>query len=168
VDVGPDGRLAFFAPNGKLQVQGPGKDQGQEVSSARGGESGVGPLKAAGLWPRWSPDGRRVAYSIPTGLWITDLQTPPRQVFSGWVVRHAWAGNDELIVAEGKPNLKATLWRVRSDGSTRSRITSVDLIYSYWNPLPDLQFDVHPDRRRLVVAALELHDADISMIENIQ
>ena len=60
-----------------------------------------------------------------------------------------------------------SLWRVRLDGSAPVRAAGLRGIYTYWTLAPALRFDVHPDRRRAVVEALELHDADIGMIENI-
>ena len=78
------------------------------------------------------------------------------------------AGGNELLVLEGKPELKARLWRVRLDGSQEARYASIPLIYSYWHNVPVTRFDVHPDGRRIVTEGIELHQADLSMIEDIR
>ena len=68
---------------------------------------------------------------------------------------------------EGKPDLNGVLWRVRADGSRTRLAASLRLLYTYWIPWPCGRFDAHPDGRRVAVEALEVHDADIGMMENI-
>jgi hypothetical protein len=91
-----------------------------------------------------------------------------QQVFRGWVAFYCWAGANELLVLEGKPDLNARLLRVRLDGSQEDTGASIRLIYSYWHNFPITRFDVHPDGRRIVTEGIELHQADLSMIEDIR
>ena len=111
----------------------------------------------------------RAAGGLQAGLWVFDFQSAPRQVFSGWVVNIAWAGSEELIYKEGKPDLTALFWSVRPDGSARQR---VPLDHPpgrlSWELSPTNTFDVSPDRRRIAVQAREQSEADIGMIENIR
>lgn len=160
-DVGPDGRLVLTAADAETHIFDPASNQDQKLEGIRG------------LVQRWSPDGQAFAYIVPArrqgdaeaGLWIYVFGRPPRQVFRGWVSWYAWAGPDELLLAEGKPDLNAVLWRVRRDGKSSVRVRSVRLLDSYWAVAPYVRFDVHPDRRRIVIEVLELREADIGMIE---
>jgi hypothetical protein len=127
---------------------------------------------------RWSPDDQRIAYmgtpeSPEAGLWISDFRSPPRQIFRGWVVHFAWIRPDELVFAEGRPDLRALLWRVRADGSRRERIpATLPTAGMYWKLLPGSGpsnvLDLSPDGRFLVFRALEQSEADIGMIENVR
>jgi hypothetical protein len=102
------------------------------------------------------------------GIWIYDPAGKQQQVFRGWAAFYAWAGPDELLILEGKPDLNGILWRVRLDGSPKVNAGSIRVIYSYWYNILLTRFDVHPDGRRIVAEALELNQADLSMIENIR
>ncbi|HEY3132270.1 MAG TPA: protein kinase [Acidobacteriota bacterium] len=165
-DVGPDGRIVFRNAKGQIQVSDPKNGQSWTVIEIQG----ANPL-------RWSPDGRYIAYVKPSqhandeqaGLWLYSFAGPPRQLFRGWVVWHAWAGADQLLVLEGKPDLNGLLWRVGLEGSRPDRPSaSLKLWRDFYNPSTFLHFDVHPDHRRIVVEALELNEADLGMIENVR
>src|SRR5262249_29974274 len=129
-----------------------------------------------GTFLRWCQDGRRFAAVVnagkqndaAAGVWVYDINGKRQQVFQGWVPYYAWVGTQELLILEARPDLNGILWRVRLDGSTPMNIGSVPIIYSYWHPNPRAQFDVHPDGQRIVIEAFELHQADISMIDNIR
>ncbi len=164
-DVARDGRLVFYDSEGKVPVFDPGTKQTRVLEGVRGGLH------------RWSGDGRRIAYIISpsrqddseAGLWVYDFERQPRQVFRGWIAGYAWAGGDELFFVEGKPDLKAWLWRLRLDGTSPERIPgSVQMVFGYATPIPYVSVDVHPDRRRIAIEAAELNQANIGMIENIQ
>jgi hypothetical protein len=86
-------------------------------------------------------------------------------VYRGWVSWYAWAGSDEFIVAEGSPDLKAVLWRVRRDGTPPVRILSFRMMDPPYTWNPTARFDIHPDGKRIALEALELREADIGMIE---
>lgn len=98
-------------------------------------------------------------------LGLYEFGKPPRQVYRGWVTWYGWAGPDEFLLIEGKPDLKAVLWRVRRDGTLPVRILSVRMLYPYYAWLPTQRFDIHPDGKRIAIEALELREADIGMIE---
>jgi hypothetical protein len=164
-DVARDGRLVFYNSEGKVQVFDPGTKQTRVIEGIRGGLH------------RWSGDGRRIAYIVypsrqddpGAGLWVYDFEHEPRQVFPGWVPWYAWAGGDELFFVEGKPDLKAWLWRLRLDGTPAQRIPGpVQMVFVYTLLLPSARFDVHPDRRHIAIEAPELNQANIGMIENIR
>jgi eukaryotic-like serine/threonine-protein kinase len=170
-DVAPDGRIVFRASSGQVQVFDPRDKKTQTMNSVRGG------------FFTWSRDGQHLATIVSAqqvgdkdaGVWVYDLNGGvPQQLFRGWVAAYAWAGADELFVVEGKPDLSAVLWRVRLDGSRPVRTpTTLQLRFS----LPELgaaagtgyaRFDVHPDRKRIVVEAFRFQESDITMIENIR
>lgn len=162
-DVGPDGRLVFRGLD-QIALYDPKLDQVRKLEAIKG------------MLPRWSSDGRQISYIVPSrrtedpqaGLWMYDFAQAPRQLFHGWVIWYAWAPSSEIFFVEGKPNLSGSLWRVRPDGSAPVRTSvTVKINNLYWQASgPTIRFDVHPDGRRLVVEALELHDADIGMIES--
>jgi Tol biopolymer transport system component len=129
--------------------------------------------EAVGTQLRWSPDGRRFAAIVSArqqhdpaaGLWVYGIEGGKRHVFRGWAAHYAWAGVDDLIVLEGKPSLNGTLWRIRADGSQQVKAGSLALIYSYWHFVLTTRFDVHPDGQRMIAEGLELHEADVSMLQ---
>ncbi len=164
-DIAPDGRLVFLSPDGVPRVFDPRNNQTQKLEPVRG------------RILRWSPDGQAVAYIVyarrqgddQAGLWVYNFKEAPRQLFRGWAVWYAWAGPNEIFFLEGKPDLKASLWRVRLDGSPPVRTpTSLHVNQTYLEQTPQLRFDVHPDRRRLATEVLEVFESDIGMIENIR
>ncbi|MCI0416499.1 protein kinase [bacterium] len=163
-DVGPDGRIVFRALNDEVQVMDPKTNQIQN-------------LNIQGGLHRWSPAGDAIAYfqtarsiSDPAaGLWIYNFKDAPRQLFHGWVVWFAWAGNDEILLVQGMPDLSGPLWRVRLDGSPAELTeVSLPLLYNYISLYIRIRFDVHPDRKRIAAEVAEINEADIGMIENIQ
>jgi hypothetical protein len=117
----------------------------------------------AGTFLRWSRDGRRFAAvsnarepdDPQAGVWVYSLDGTRQQVFRGWAPFHAWSGPNELLILEAKPDLNGNLWRVRLNGSQPLNLGSVRFIYSFWHPNPRVQFDVHPDGRRIVIEAFE-------------
>jgi Tol biopolymer transport system component/DNA-binding winged helix-turn-helix (wHTH) protein len=164
-DVGPRDQLLYRATNGSVQVFDQKSNQVQTLKNVEG------------TFLRWSPDGRRFAAVVnarklndaATGVWVYDLLDGKRQqVFHGWAAYYAWSGAQELLVIEVKPDLNGILWRVRWDGSPPLNTGSVRVLYSFWHPSPRVQFDLHPDGRRIVIEAFDLHQADISMIDNIR
>ena len=71
-------------------------------------------------------------------------------------------------MAQGRSDLRATLWRVRPDGSAPVQSISLPTYHSFYvqtNWL--LMFGVHPDGKRIIVPMLESNEADIGMIEDI-
>ena len=170
-DTGPGGLIVFRGTDGKVQVFDPKDKKTQTLGGIRGG-----------LFS-WSKDGRHIASLVSprhagdpdSGLWIFDSHgETPRQLFRGWVAYYDWAGSDEIFVLEGKPDLSAVLWRVRLDGSPPVRTgTALQLRLS----LPEIgveagagyaRFNVHPDRKRIIIEAFRFQESDISMIENIR
>ena len=164
-DIARDGRFVSHNSEGKVQVFDLGTKQTRVLEGVRG------------VLARWSADGRRIAYIISPsrqddpepGLWVYDFEHEPRQLFRGWVSWYAWAGGDELFVVEGKPDLKGWLWRLRLDGTPPQRIPgSVQMVFGYWQLMPTVRFDVHPDHRHIAIEAPELNQANIGMIENLR
>jgi Tol biopolymer transport system component len=163
-DVALQEQILYRGLNGSVQIFDPKTNQFQTLKDVRG------------TYLRWCPDGRRFAAIVnareqndaASGVWIYDLAGKRQQAFHGWAAFFAWAGPDELLILEGKPDLNAILWRVRLDGSPNVKTGSIRLIYSYWHNVLTTRFDVHPDGSRIVSEALELHQADISLIDNIR
>ena len=163
-DVGPQDKLLYPAADGSVKIFDPKTNRSEALTGI------------TGTHLRWCPDGRRFAAIVSpkeendarVGLWVHSLDGKHQQVFRGWIAFYGWAGPDELLVLEGKPDLQAKLWRVRLDGSRETSGVSIRLIYSYWHNLPVTRFDVHPDGRHVVTEGIELHQADLSMIEDIR
>ncbi len=163
-DVGPRGDILLGGAGESIEVF--------EQATSR-----VRPLGGiTGALPRWSPDGKRIATLIPprarddsrAGVWVYEEGVADRQVFRGWAAAHAWSGPDTLLVLQGKPDLNGALLRFRLDGSAAEPTTILPLIYSYWHNVLTTRFDAHPSGGRIVAEGLELHQADISMIEGIR
>jgi Tol biopolymer transport system component/predicted Ser/Thr protein kinase len=162
VDVDPQGRVLGADPQGHAVLYDPRTKQNRVLEQCTGANF------------RSSRDGRRIAYLGPaggerSGLWVYDLQNAPRRIFSGWVVNFAWAGSEELVLEEGKPDLTANFWRIRPDGSDR-KLTSLTLSLggASWEVTPTSNFDVSPDGRRIAIQAREQSEADLGMIENVR
>ncbi len=164
-DVGRDDRVLFRGPNGEARVFDPKTGRTETLQGVRGSIL------------RWSPDGRRVAYAVnprqendpDAGVWIRGFDGSPRQIFRGWVVWYAWVSPEELFVAEGKPDLRGVLWRVRPEGPAPQPVLApIPLEYYHWSPNPTrFWFDANPDGRRIIAAISEFREADIGMLENI-
>jgi Tol biopolymer transport system component len=163
-DVGPQDQFLYRGVNGSAEIFDPKTNRRHALEGVNG------------AYLRWSPDGRRFGAIVnprqpndaAAGVWVYDLEGKRQQVFQGWASFYAWAGANELLILEGKPDLNAILWRARLDGSPLVAAGSIRLIYSYWHNVLLTRFDVHPEGSRIVAEALELHQADLSMIENIR
>src|SRR5437667_5468539 len=168
LDVGPDGGVLFGASQGRYQAFNPANNQTQTLITLPGGQQTD--------VPRWSPDGRSIAYLVlprqqndpGAGLWVDDLKDPPRQFFRGWVAWYAWAHSGNIYLLEGKPDLNGVLWRLDSDGHRlRSTSANTPLNYSYWALQPFNFFDASPDGRRIAIGVQQVYEADIGMIEGL-
>jgi hypothetical protein len=164
-DVASDGRLVCYnGAEDKLEVLDPEAKKTEPLEGIHG------------RLPRWSRDARRIAYVVSSssqndpeaGLWIYNFQGKPRQVFRGWVTWYAWVGDKELFLAEGKPDLKASLWLLRQDGTPAQRLPgTLPMIFVYTNWVPMLRFDAHPDGRRIATETARVRQANIGVIENV-
>jgi dipeptidyl aminopeptidase/acylaminoacyl peptidase len=163
-DVGTDGRLV-------VQTS---PDSGIVFDPRTGQRRAVAELLGA---PAWSLDGRSIAFMArpgvgkdsDEGLWVGDPFGDRRQVFRGWVVWFAWAGADEILVLEGKPDFKGVLWRVATNGRREVALPEMVMYRRDFDSLiSPVRFDVHPDGRRIVSEAFESLEADIGMIENVR
>jgi len=168
-DVGPDGRLLFWSPEGQIQSFDPKHNKTQALATLPIG-------KRSGLL-RWSPDGRSVDYVVlsnqendqDAGLWVDDFKSPPRQIFRGWVAWYAWGSQSIIYILEGKPDLNGILWSVGSNGQGLVRTsTTIPLSYFHWTPMPRGRFDVSPDGRHLAMEAQDVLVAHIDTIENFR
>jgi hypothetical protein len=86
-------------------------------------------------------------------------------VFAGWVVWFAFDRAGDILVLEGKPNLKGLLWRVEG-GGRRSKVAEVPLLLRHAELSP-VRFDVQPDGRRIVIEARPIFESDIGVIDNV-
>jgi DNA-binding winged helix-turn-helix (wHTH) protein len=136
--------------------------------------------------PRWSPDGSKLLYARlnESGLWdswvVPVLGGPARMLISN-AADPTWSPDGRSIAYA---NLSSgTIWTCNAAGRDLRALTDPDpnvrhrqpafsrdghSIGSFWHPSPRPQFDLHPDGHRIVIDAFELHQADISMIENVQ
>ncbi len=165
-DVGPEGQVMLRTADGTVRILDPSTKEAQEVEGVQG------------VRMRWSPNGRAVLTLRPArsaddperGLWVYDLrEKKAQQVFRGWALWGVWAGPEEILVLEGKPDASGQLWRVRLGGASPALVhLPIRPHYHFWYVASDLRFDVHPDGKRIVLEVLELGEADIGMIENIR
>ena len=167
-DVGPDGRVLLGAPQGRYQAFNPANNQTQTLFTLPGGQQTE--------LPRWSPDGRSIAYLVlprqqndpSAGLWLNDLKAPPRQLFRGWVAWYAWSRSGHIYVLEGKPDLNGVLWQLDSEGHRLSSTSaSIRLNYNYWLLQPLNFFDASPDGRSIAIEVQQVYEADIGMIQGL-
>jgi hypothetical protein len=155
------GRLVGSSPDGHGKIYDPALRKAERLEACVGERF------------RWSPDGSRLAFVKPTGsdepgLWVYDFQGPPKLAFGGWVVAYAWSRGNELLVAEGKPDLRAVLSRVRHDGLGRETLRfTLPIGFAYWYHDLYLTIDASPDGRRLALDAPEQMEADIAIIEGL-
>jgi Tol biopolymer transport system component len=163
-DVGLDGRLV-------VQTS---PDSGIVFDPRTGQRRAVAELPGA---PSWSPDGHSIAFAVrpgvgkdsDEGLWVGDPFGDRRQVFRGWVVWFAWAGADEILALEGKPDFRGVLWRVATNGRREVALPEMVMYRRDFDSLiSPVRFDVHPDGRRIVSEVFETLEADIGMIENVR
>jgi Tol biopolymer transport system component len=161
-DVAPDGRVLYRVSPDAAELYDPRQSQSQTVEDLRGA-------------PLWSRDGRSFAYATrpesrepAAGLWTGTLQGPRRLIFAGWVVAFAWTGTDDLLVVEGKPDLKGVLWRLDGSGRRSRVLSDLPLFFQSRNDAVILfRFDVHPDGRYIAFEALESFEADIGLIDSV-
>ncbi|HJZ98392.1 MAG TPA: winged helix-turn-helix domain-containing protein, partial [Candidatus Solibacter sp.] len=124
-DVGAREQLLYRRIDGSVAISDASTNQQQTLKDV------------AGTYLRWCPDGGRFAAVVyprdendsSAGVWVHDLEGKRRQVFTGWAAFYTWAGADELLILEGKPDLNGILWRVRLDGSPKMNLGSIRLIY---------------------------------------
>jgi Tol biopolymer transport system component len=166
-DVDSGGQLLFKGPHGEVQVSSSQKIQTLIT---------LPPDQMAFLL-RWSPDHQSIAYLVyPTqegdpraGVWVFDRNGPPRQVFRGWITWYAWGPGNEIYLVQAKPDLEGVLWKVDRSGRDLTRVpVSIPLPFDYWYVVPQTQFDISPDGRRLAFAFQQVLQANIGMLENIQ
>jgi eukaryotic-like serine/threonine-protein kinase len=168
-DIGRDGRVLFEGTNG----------QAEEFDPSDGKTLTLGTAPSP-MWEplEWSPDEHSVAYVLePTkasdpkaGLWVTDFENPPRQIFRGWVISFARGPGNEIYLLEGKPDLNAALWKVDWNGQGLTRTSwSVPFLFNvnYYHTVTDEQFDVSPNGRHLAFTAEQVLEENIGMIENV-
>ena len=159
-DVASDGRLIYRTSARTAEIYNPRTNERRQIEDVRG-------------TPWWSPDGRSFAYAVPpsiqaqanAGVWTVTMDGTRRQVFAGWAVWFAFDRAGDILVLEGKPDLRGLLWRV-GRGGQRSTLAEVPLLLRHAEPSP-VRFDVHPDARRIVIEARPVFESDLGVIDNI-
>ncbi len=109
----------------------------------------IQPSSARYFQPRFSPDGKRLAYGLGSGqgsdIWARDLQrdTPSRLTFLGGLNGHpVWTPDGRAIVFRSADPGKPGLYWIRSDGSGEAvRLTD--------GKSSDYPYSVSPDGKRL-------------------
>jgi Tol biopolymer transport system component len=163
-DVAPDGRLIYTTSPDSGEVYDPRTRNRQSVADLPGD-------------PMWSRDGRSFAFIVPpsatkpsdAGLWVGTLDGSRRQVFQGWAVSFTWSGPNEMLVLEGRSNLKGVLSRIDLQGRRTIVLPEVGMYRAESETnVSAIRFDVHPDGRRIAVEMPESLEADIGMIDNVR
>jgi len=103
------------------------------------------------------------------GLWVLAPNSPPRQIFRGWVTWFARGPNNDIYVVQGQADLNGVLWKVDWNGQGLTRVpVTLPLSFEYWYTLPFTQFDISPDGRHVAYVSEQALQANIGMIENIR
>jgi hypothetical protein len=105
------------------------------------------------------------------GVWTTDFKTAPRQVFRGWVCWFAVDAKSETFVLKGKDDLNGEIWKVKWDGSGRSRASAtLPLLYNpnYFHSRTQSQFDVSHDGLHIAFQTQQVLQENIGIIDNVQ
>ncbi len=122
---------------------------------------------------RWSPDESSAAYlrhaqfdaDPAAGVWVTDFQHPPRQIFRGWVDAFERGPDRRIFIAADHANLRATLWTVAWDGSGLTKLPlTLPQPFDYWGGEGRSLFSVSPDKRHLAFAFDDILQANIGLI----
>ena len=117
-----------FTANVKLDI-GPKLDFPQRVEE--------GPVKVRWIQdPVESPDGKRMAFSAMTHLYVIDLPNgKPRQLLSDGTrqFQPAWSPDGKWLAYVTWSNAGGQLWKVASDGGTPVQLTRTPALYS--NPV---------------------------------
>jgi dipeptidyl aminopeptidase/acylaminoacyl peptidase len=162
-DVASDGRLIFRTSPTTGEIFDLRTKQSIQIPDLKGD-------------PFWSGDGRSFAFFLlpgvgepaDAGAWIQKQDGTRVQVFRGWVVWIDWAPDGTLLVLEGKPDLKGILWRVADGGLRKVVLPSVPLLMRPNDVAVPVQFDLHPEGRRIIIGALESLEADLGVIDNVR
>lgn len=166
-DVGSDGNLLYQGPRHQVQTFNSGKSQTLFTLSS----------EENSFLFRWSPDSHSVAYIVnPSqendsreGLWLSDLKTPPRQIFHGWVLWYARGPKNQIYFLEGKPDLNGVFWKIGWHGQGLVRLPlTIPLGFGYDTVFPYAGFDISPDGRHLAFTGEGVQQANIGMLENIR
>jgi eukaryotic-like serine/threonine-protein kinase len=161
-DIALDGRILYRTSETTGELFDPRTNRRESVADLPGD-------------PLWSPDGRSFAFAVrgapggavKPGLWVSEGATR-RQVFEGWVVWFAWARSGDLLIVEGRPDLKGILWRILPSGQRTIALKELALIRRPIDGNWNARFDIHRDGRRIVVEGLESYEADIGMIDIVK
>jgi dipeptidyl aminopeptidase/acylaminoacyl peptidase len=158
-DIRRDGRILYRTSETSGELFDPHTNQRESVADLPGD-------------PLFADDGRSFAFAVrglggalSPGLYVAAIGEARRQVFEGWVVWYTWADNGDLLFVEGRPDLKAVLWRMSAAGQRTLVLKDLALVRRPVDLGWIARFDVHPDGRRIVVEGLESLEADIGMIE---
>jgi Tol biopolymer transport system component len=144
-----------FTANVKLDI-GPKLDFPQRVEQ--------GPVKVRLIQdPIESPDGKRMAFSAMTHLYVLDLPDgQPRQLLSGDAreFQPAWSPDGKWLAYVTWSNAGGQLWKVPSDGGTPVQLTKTPALYS--NPVWS------PDGTRIVLLRGNVYDRENSEFDSGQ
>ena len=134
---------ARFSPNGDQIVFRSNRDGGGLFLMGATGES-VKRLTTAGYDPSWSPDGRRVVYSMEgvddpyarwifAELWTVEVATgATSKIYAGDAVQPAWSPDGSRIAYWANTGGQRDIWTIPATGGTPEAITQ-DLATD-WSP----------------------------------
>lgn len=126
----PDGRWIAFT---RLKKEGGIPDLWLVRPNGRGAHL----LTRKGFSPAWLPDGRRIAFDTPGGIWtVRPDGTGRRQLFAGTVGEPAWSPDGRRIVYTSWAHGAPEIYVASSDGSRPRRLTrnATDDFGARWSP----------------------------------
>jgi Tol biopolymer transport system component/DNA-binding winged helix-turn-helix (wHTH) protein len=123
-DFSPDGRQVAFISNrtGSQQVW---------VADANGGsvrQLTSLPVDLEATWPRWSPDGRRIAFSTEPGVQVADIETgrvSMRIKDLGTEGSPEWSPDGKWLYVPANREGKVEIWRIPSDPAAGDEMVQV-------------------------------------------
>lgn len=164
-DVGPGNRLLLVNARGGIEQYDPATQQQRVLWP---GSPALRPVRA-----RWSPQGDAFAFSVAAqrdgdanaGLWVREGQSPPRQIFRGWVRDFERGPKGLIYIRAGSPDMQDTLWTVDWSGRGLTRLSAIlPMPHDYWSDMGRDLFAVSPDGRAIAFAVDDDLHANIGIL----